>query len=105
MAKASEVSSRTGKLESVLQKIDNNLKKYSELLKQQLASSYSIEISGAICILISSEVEFISSTEEKYWLEKNLTPRICMVDELINYLSNPLQGMEIKNHECFLGFN
>jgi len=76
------VSDRIQKKESELKKQDENLKKYQQQIYNYWKESSPI---GAICILCTFEVEFISSFEMKYWLLNGKIPRICTLDELLNF--------------------
>jgi hypothetical protein len=78
------LSSRASNWEAVLQKQDENLQKHKLLL----TSRWDKKITGAICIVCTESVEFTSSLDSKWWLNVGKTPRICLVDELIDYLKS-----------------
>jgi len=79
------VSSRVQEIENILEKQDHNLKKYHQQVFEIWKFS---EIIGAICIVCTEEVEYISSFEKKWWLKSAEYPRICLLNEILKFLSS-----------------
>jgi len=99
-ADGSEVSDRIQSWESWCEKLDTKLTKYREKVQQKWEGSTAL---GAICIVCTEETEFIASADRKYWLNFPDTPRICTIDELIEFLNNG--GVKnLFNHQNFSRF-
>jgi hypothetical protein len=75
---------RAAGFEGVLHEQDDNLVKY----RQQVFQRWQRPITGAICVVCTESVEFIASFDPEWWLQSEEVPRICLVNELINYLES-----------------
>jgi hypothetical protein len=78
------LSNRAEGFEGVLHKQDDNLLKY----RHQVFQKWSRPIAGAICVVCTEGVEFTASLDPEWWLQTEEIPRICLVNELINYLQS-----------------
>lgn len=94
------LSSRISEFESVLHKQDENLEKYKRLVAQR----WGAKVAGAICVVCTEGVEFTALLDPKFWLKTGEIPRICLVDELIDFL-NSENVEELKNHPNFVRFD
>jgi hypothetical protein len=94
------VSSRIQDWEKRLTKQDEKIEKYKLKLYEHWES---LKPKGAICIVCSLEVEFISSFEMKYWLLNGKIPRICTLDELVEFFQVGV-CLQLLNHPNFIKF-
>ena len=94
------VSDRIQSWESWCGKLDAKLHKYLYEVRRKWAKA---AIAGAICIVCTEETEFVASAERKYWLDFPECPRVCTIDELIEFLqAGGSQGL--PDHPCFRVF-
>lgn len=94
------VSYRVQEMEGYLLDADRTLKDKLDLIKVKWAG-YNIE--GAIYSICSEETEYISSLDKIYWFKVGECPRICLLDELIDYLSSD-DFKDVSSHPAFIKF-
>lgn len=100
LADATDISSRVTKLESLLRKTDASLFEYKKQLTKQWGN---FSLSGGIFIMCTTEVEFITSFDSLFWLERDIVPRICTLKELIDFLTRTSIS-NIRNDPNFVSF-
>lgn len=94
------VSDRIQSWESWCKKLDAKLHEYADEVRRRWAQS---AVAGAICIVCTEETEFVASADRKYWLGFPEYPRVCTIDELIEFLQAG-GGQGLVDHPCFHAF-
>lgn len=98
-----EVSDKVANREGFLTKLDNNLKTYSAQVGNEWRDCSPIR--GAICIVCTTEAEFIASANPKLWLKQYECPRICLLTELIDFINQPDILESIETHPAYVSFS
>lgn len=95
------VSGRIQSWESLCEKLDAKLQRYGEAVRRKWPNP---AVAGAICIVCTEEAEFVASADRKYWLGLPEHPRVCTIDELLEFLQIH-GGQPLVNHPCFYAFD
>lgn len=99
-AEGSEVAERIQSWESECRERDRKLTTYQQHVRRKWDGS---TLLGAICIICTEETEFVASAERKYWLNFPDIPRICTIDEFIEFL-NDGGAKGVTDHPAFSRF-
>lgn len=97
-ADSSEVSDRIKKIESGLRNRDKKLVEHAEDIQKRWPKS---DLLGAIYVFCTDEAEFIPSFNLDFWFKVGKYPRICLIEELIDFLQN-IDLADILNHPHFV---
>ncbi len=92
------VTDRITGIESALLARDKKLVKYAEDIRKWWPKS---DIFGAIYVYCTDEAEFIPSFNLDFWFKVGQYPRICLVEELIDFLQN-MDLADLLNHPRFV---
>jgi hypothetical protein len=99
---ASEVSSRVSQIEFVIKRMDTMLGQNLMWVRDKWGDCKPLR--GAICVVCTEEAEFIASANPTYWLSLLACPRMCMLNELIEFLSEDDAIEHVVNSSAFLAF-
>src|SRR4051794_26159876 len=58
----------------------------------------------AICIVCTTEAEFVADVNTRFWLSAYEIPRICLLSELLEFLEIPDLREKIQTHPAFVRF-
>lgn len=83
-ASASNISNRKNKTLALLDYLDAQVRKNANWLAAQWPD---LTVRAVLPIVCTAEPEFIASDKVVYWLEFPEIPRICMLSELVTFLS------------------
>jgi hypothetical protein len=95
------VSDRIQPWESWCEKLDAKLQRYGEAVRRKWPNP---AVAGALCIVCTEEAGFVASADRKYWLGLPEHPRVCTIDELLEFLQTH-GGQPLVNHPCFYAFD
>ncbi len=98
-----EVSSNQSTIESVVRKYDENLRSYTKLVHAAIRRQMGEYVDGALCVVCALEPELIPSTLPEWWLRYPRLPRICTLEQLIEYLDSSTPE-ELRDHPAFVRF-
>jgi hypothetical protein len=97
-----EVSDRVTKMEARLERLDGKLKE--NIRRVRLHWRDCEPLSGAICLLTTTEAELVASASHKWWVSRLECPRICMLTELIDFLNTDGVAARLAMHPAFVSF-
>lgn len=95
------VASHIQKLERELERRDEGLRRYGELVREKWKHVGAV---GAIYLFCTDEAEFIPSLGERFWIALPLFPRLCRVEELVRLLKSDAHA-RVTVHPQFVRFN